>query len=192
MRSNRKRGPEICVRTTQQIVCTPHNEGDHQRKKNRTAYADNPRDDRRKFRPAFDALLLLLRAHVRGLRALLNLLGHELTPINPLIDREAHADAEQCQQNNRNYPARLSNNVFKCSLRRKKHANDPANSTDCRLRLRVRRGQGRSCSHRGSSTTKRLLQAPSYRVLSLITLKHHKNFMTVPAPSRRPFWSAAV
>src|SRR3984893_10243452 len=109
MRSNRKRGPEICVRTTQQIVCTPHNEGDHQRKKNRTAYADNPRDDRRKFRPAFDALLLLLRAHVRGLRALLNLLGHELTPINPLIDREADADAEHGDANKQESPQLVSN-----------------------------------------------------------------------------------
>src|ERR1700730_2459100 len=109
MSSNRKRGPEICVGTAQQVVSTPHNESHDQRKNNRPAPSDRPRKHRRKVRPAFDALLLLLRAHVRGLRALLNLLGHELTPINSLIDREADADAEHGDANKQESPQLVSN-----------------------------------------------------------------------------------
>src|ERR1700682_3840044 len=162
VRRDGERGAIAGIRPAQQIVSSPHHQGDHQNPDDGAKQTNGVSKRRREFGAAFNPLFFLLGTHIRGLRAFLHLLTDEFPPINALVDCEADADAEQRQENDRKYPTRLPDNVFKRGLRREKHTDDPTNRTDCRLRLRIWRGQGCSCCHRGSSTTGAPLQARAY------------------------------
>src|SRR5207302_5678809 len=91
-------------------------------------------------------LLLLLGRHLRRAGTLFDLLAHEFTPIDTLVDRKADSNAEYRDKRERQHPAWLSHNVFKSLSRREENADNPGERTDRSLRLR--RGNS-CCSHRG-------------------------------------------
>jgi len=75
-------------------IGTPHHKTHDQNTENRAQKPNPIGEDGRELGAAFDLLLLLLGRHLRRAGTLFDLLAHEFTPIDTLVDRKADSNAE--------------------------------------------------------------------------------------------------
>src|SRR5205823_1933873 len=85
-----ERGTKIGAGSSQQAVGSPHNQSHAENDDDLDGYAKYVSEDGSEFSAAFDALFLLFRRQLRGLRAFFNLLTDVFAPVHPQV--EANAD----------------------------------------------------------------------------------------------------
>src|SRR5258708_7104505 len=85
------------VDPAQHVIGVPHDQRHHQNQNQRRRHAKYIGADGRELGARLDPLLFLLRGHCRSLRALFDLLAHELAPVHLLIQADRHGQSKNRQ-----------------------------------------------------------------------------------------------